>query len=1536
MDIPAYGKFLSPQLLERLLAQARPCAAVEGLRLSPHATGESEGFLRFLDALYEKTKVELAALLRQRELDRKFIDERTRALYQHQLRADFSSVDYQTVLGLEDADGRIVVGPKGPHAFAGVGEKIAELPAHLQGPHVTLFGPPDSAKLAVNAMNAYHRKLPGEPAVVERLLSHSTLVPKWGADDEDSKTPMHQDLWAAHQNLSGCLDGSLEFTDEKSGKRYALMAEKRAVPLKRFPGLALPCAFIFKHGSPLPLHLYDFALHFYQHAAHPERLSYYVPKLENEEEARYLKNMLRCAEDLIAPGVPGYVKGSIRLMIVLENPRAIFRTHEIMDELYPYFAGASLGWHDFLASTARLFKEDGHYRIPVKADPNIVIKYIKASHRLLAQTVGSRGGVKIGGMYGVLPLGSDLQGDSFQVTLAGYFKDVITQFRRGLSGFWVAHPDFVRLGLALVEAWTLKEQGNESALVELIDGLLKPQYAREVRQFLESEDIAGLDFADPGFARQLIVADLKESDFIANNHPDEIRYNVFQCLQYLADWLAGNGCVALPASIAGTPVRVMDDLATTERSRWEVWHELHHGRFKLEDFVRIACEELRFIRKDLSDEKKIVQVKYNEWYPVALRLMLKLMTDPHPVEFATELLLPFTTDGIRNAADPWQEALRLVPQLELSPEVGRLLAGFEALSHSSFARAFAQQIVFDEGALKQVVAGFTPEDVNYAAAFHGDIGERPVTLDAHAKSEQAQVSRSAEELRRQLLRLGDDYRHKFGMKFLIAAKGKSPEFLLTELQRRLESEPADELQAAREALLSIALMRLTPMLKRGEWQQKLGAVKGAQFALSRKGVIQTLGLGTRDGKNPVTEKTSFEIASLSKTIAAAFSLEFFRARGIALESSVNELLASTASAFRLKGPWGDAVTLEHLISHRALNLHYVNGVPADLPMPPIARFLDGNSDYGYAPVEVIHPPGEKFSYSGGGFLVLEHLLEALAGQSIPELTRAFLDALEMRETHFELRGAELASGFRESGEALASKVWRYPAFAAGAFAPASDMMRFLVTLAQAYHDPKAQAPISHETAVRMLYGRDLGCREFMGCDMGLGVFILEGGENRWMVHQGANDGFRCLYLYCFKGPDFGKGLVALVNGELSGVKLIAALTQEWLAAEKVSGIEFAKFKAAFDAQGLKQEEVVNIGYRDLIFNAFSPRLPEVIQRPARRLRDADHNKAVGARILRVTNQLFARAENLFSPEAPYFDPELFGREGKIMDSWETVRHNPSFDELEFELRAPSAIRFVSFSTMYHLGNQAPEVELLALGASGDWRSLLRSRLEGHSLLKLALPPAAEKFQRLRVRIYPDGGLTRLGIFDETLPRELQQDFAPVERARSQRFSEAIPQTKKPLSLPFTTPTHVSVPKDTLIDLASRAWGGEVEEASNQHYGPASQVNSPYPPLNMFDGLESARSRLAGSFEYVTLKFGAAGVVQEVQLDFTYFVNNNPRDVVLELETKSGWQEVYRGFSKPFAGNLMNVAVDQVLATRVRLKCYPCGGVNRIRVFGKRA
>lgn len=1541
-----YQDYLSPEMYQHLKKTATPVAGIAGLtQLGENRGLETPEALKFLVELYQTLAPELASVLKRRTLDRSFIDQRVAALYEFNQKegVDYLSVNYQTILGLEDGEGRIVVGPKRADYVKKGGQPIAPLPEYLTGAHVTLFGPPDSAKLAINAMNAYHRQLPGEPAIVGELLSRSKNNPMWGADDEDSKTPLRSDLVSAGVNLTGCFTGRLSEVDERTGKVYKINSQNQALPLKRFPGLALPSFFLFFNDQPIPLHLYDFALHFFHHIHNPRALVFYVPKLENEEEARYIRLMMETAEKMAQKIDPKYKMGTIRLMIVLENPRAIFRAHEIMDELYPYFVGASLGWHDYLASTARLFKEDGNYRIPVKADPNIVIKYIKASHRLLADVVGPRGGIKVGGMYGILPVGSDIKSDSFQITLKGYFKDVITQMKRDLTGFWVAHPDFVRLGIAMVEAWKDYQSGQKSSLKTLVDELLSPKYASEIWTFIEGPDIEGLDVDDPLYARSLIVADVRESNYIANNHPDEVRYNVFQCLQYLADWLTGSGCVALPAQIENVAVRVMDDLATTERSRWEVWHEIRHGRFQLEDLIQIAFEEMTFIRKDLSDEKKIVQVKYDErtakWYPVAFKLMLRLMTDEKPVEFATELLLPFTVDVIREAHEPWQKALELdQKKFKLNSHVEKITHAFEALGSMKLAKVLAGQTVFDPAEGFVVVESFNLNDIEYAASFHGDIGESKKSLDAHAANEQAKVFDADVAIKSELKRWGADYKKKFGMKFLISAKDKSASDLLAALQNRMNNSQATEERNAKAALWEIAIKRLSSKASVTQFETILSKhqVKGAQITITHPFGEQTLSLGTSDGAKPVTDETMFEIASLSKSIGVAFALEWFKVQGISLDTKVNELLAKTKSSYRIPGEWGGHVTLTHLMNHHALNLHYVNGVPGNESMPSIEEFLNGNPKYGYEAIQVVNPPGTKFKYSGAGFIVLEHVLEALSGKKFVELTHEFLIKNELSEIKFETP-QNPAHGFRGANK-VPGDFLNFPRIAAGAFGTTRALQTFLKHLTQAYHSLSGSGAISHYTARLMLWAKDDGCREFMGCDMGLGIFVLEGGQNKWTLHQGANDGFRCLFLHCFHGPDQGKGLSILCNGELNGVQFIAEATQEILKLLSPQGIDPNLFKAGFSTEKLKQEEVVNTGYRELIFKAFEPRLPETIIKKGSPDPLAKYNLCVGGKIERVTNQLFARAENLLSDHEPIFDPELFGREGKIMDSWETVRHNAHHDELEFALKAPSTIHYVSLSTKYHFGNHAPAVRLEGL-VNGQWQELLaRVELEGHALMRIKLPETKTVYSKIKVQMFPDGGLSRLGLYKE-LPANVAIEFKTWDKRQSVKFSEKIPHTKKPLSLPFKTTTEKiqqRLKKSGLVDLASKALGADVISASNEHYGPAAQVISPYRPLNMFDGMESARSRIPGHHEEVTIRLAKSARLERIELDYSYFVNNNPMHVCIEGKVADKWQTlVPKTLAKCFAGNKQDFKLKLTEeVSELRVKAYPCGGLNRVHAWGR--
>jgi malate synthase len=579
--------------------------------------------------------------------------------------AHLQSSDDRDVIGLKDAAGRIVIGPH-PERLS---LDAVDVPEFMRGPQVTLFGPPDSAKMSINAMNALHRRLPNEDPLVGRLVADSGHVPRWGADSEDSKTPIANDLRLATMNLNQCFKGTLSFDDPHTGKSYRLAKEGLALPVKRIPGIALPDGDHLFEGEPLPLHLVELVQHIWLNRMLPEARVLYFPKLENDEEAAYLSKAIAATERVVKAQCPDYPLDSIRIILVFENPRAIFRIREMAQALCPYFLGGSLGWHDFLASTARLFRFDEGYRIPVKADPDIVIRNIKESHDILVRDLSDAGALKIGGMYGILYQSGDVE--SFAACMVGYIRDVITQLKRGLDGFWVAHPDFVRIGIALVEAWNQqKAQPHGTVLHDLVRALVPVESEHEaLLSFIDGPDIEKLDESDPHYLRAVLASEIGVSPVIANHDPEEVRYNVFQALQYLADWLRGNGCVALPAKMKlGTQpvfVRVMDDLATTERSRWEVWAEVHHGRVSRALFESILEEEVEFIRTGMETETKRTEVRWDgeaaRWYPMAVKLLRQLMTQPDPPEFVTELLMPFTFDCVRNAPDPWAAACELCP-----------------------------------------------------------------------------------------------------------------------------------------------------------------------------------------------------------------------------------------------------------------------------------------------------------------------------------------------------------------------------------------------------------------------------------------------------------------------------------------------------------------------------------------------------------------------------------------------------------------------------------------------------------------------------------------------------------------------------------------------------------------------------------------------------------------------------------------------------------------------------------------------------------
>jgi malate synthase len=1581
-----YADYIPESLKEKLLRQAS--SSLTGsprIKMTKEPSGlETTEALSFLMQLHDATAAKLEALLHLRKRDRQFLDARVKRVFElnRELGISIDDPDYMTVMGLEDQDGRIVFGPQSKNYHSAQGAPIAPLPEHLQGPHVTLFGPPDSAKMAINAMNSYHRCLNQEPPLIAKLLESQTSRPFWGADDEDSKTPIHEDLVDASINLKKCFDGTLSVLDDAlaypRARRYELAKTDLAQPIKRFPGLALPCTFLFMDDQEVGLHLYDFGIHLFHNWHNPKALTFYVPKLENEEEAQYIHHMIASAETLIKQRHDTYKLGTVRLMIVLENPRAIVRTNEIMDALYPYFAGASLGWHDFLASTARLYKEDGNYRIPVKADPDIVIKYIKASHRLLADVVGPRGGVKVGGMYGLLPNDTDVNAPSFQTTLRGFFKDVITQLRRDLTGFWVAHPDFMRLGLSIVEAWNQsRNDPQKTNLTQLIRDVLQAPFADEVIKFMNTPDIEGLDPKEPHYARSLVVADIKESDFIANNHPDEIRYNIFQSLQYLADWLAGRGCVALPTTIQGIPVRVMDDLATAERSRWEVWHELYHGRFALCDFVQIVFEEMNFIRKNLSNHNKVVQVacddRTRKWYPVAMQIMMKLMTDPDPAEFATALLLPFTTPMLRNVDDPMKALLEMAPNLlQLRPEVQKLVTAYDLCAHPKFALAANSMTFLDPSVLQSTIMEFSQDDVIYAASFHGDIGQSAATLDHQAQKEQ-QATLSSElsailELRNEV----SQYLAKYGFKFLVSAKGKSATELLSICKARLLNSCDEELKNAKQALWIIAEKRLhdsgllTTAILHDRCRQIMDKhhVIGMQCSFtdgfSSRSKIQTLSMGMKSKHaGPVEERTLFQIASLSKTVASVLATILFDERKISLDTSLAKVLTDLKSPFHLCHQTDqdaatclpvDALTLRDLLRHTGLSMHYVFGFKPDDGLPTMTALASNPKSYGYDAIHVVSSRDERFHYSGGGFIIIEHIFELLLGSEKNEWIQWHLKQLGLNK----LTSAPAPSppiGYALGHDATGNPINDYgylhfPTFAAGYWATAETVVRLLQLITEKLQAPApqsleeanhaAQHVFKHNHACQLLDALDGGSVSFMGAKSGLGMFIAEAEDNMLALHQGANDGFRALYMAVISGPDVGKSFCILANSDHNAVEAIAEIAQMLLRHSNVSGIDLEFPKKSVGSFAQKKEEHVNQGYKQLIVDHFKALRPAKTPLGHKLRPFSSQNLVKGAKVTGTSNDRFARAENLLRLEAPTFDPSLFCSQGKVMDSWESVRHNESLcDWLTFDLAVPSSIQFIELSTEYHDGNQAPAVKLFGRSQDeGPWNLFCpQVTLAGHSYLYLKLDQPTPVLKSIRVEMFPDGGLSRLGLFND-LDSTNAQSFLPVKSAQAVRFSHDIPKSKKPLALPPTIydPIKNRYRSQNITSALARA---KIIEASNEHYAPASQVLSNFAPLHMFDGMESARSRMPGHHEWVSIELDGYYHLQHLIVDFKYFVNNNPKSMALEIWQDGHWREILAPFRvKPLRGSYGHWTLpSDCHTTRVRLRCIPDGGFNRVQVFG---
>lgn len=304
-------------------------------------------------------------------------------------------------------------------------------------------------------------------------------------------------------------------------------------------------------------------------------------------------------------------------------------------------------------------------------------------------------------------------------------------------------------------------------------------------------------------------------------------------------------------------------------------------------------------------------------------------------------------------------------------------------------------------------------------------------------------------------------------------------------------------------------------------------VPGVGVAVVHNGLLKWAkgyGVAEAGGGPRVTKDTLFQAASISKPVAAMGALRLVQEGKLGLDEDVNKYLRSwklpTSPAARDR-----PVTLRQLLSHSSgLNVHGFGGYEATAPRPTLLQVLDGAPPANSPPIRIESEPGAKMRYSGGGYCVVQQLIEDVTGRPFPAAMKGLvLDRIGMTASTFEqpipaARAGLTAAGHGGDGAVIAGRWHVYPEMAAaGLWTTPTDLVHFATELAKSAHG-RSNRVLNARMAGQMLT-RQRG-------DYGLGVALSKEGA-RGFLHNGANAGFRGLMVVL----DSGEGAVILANGE---------------------------------------------------------------------------------------------------------------------------------------------------------------------------------------------------------------------------------------------------------------------------------------------------------------------------------------------------------------------------------------------------------------------
>ena len=410
------------------------------------------------------------------------------------------------------------------------------------------------------------------------------------ADFEDAFSPTWEGTIEGQINVRDAVNHTITYNSPE-GKQYALN-EEIATLLVRPRGWHLTEKHVLIDGKPISGGIFDFGLYFFHNAKTLIEKGtgpyFYLPKLESHLEARLWNDVFVLAQREL--GIP---QGTIKATVLIETILATFEMDEILYELREHSAGLNCGRWDYIFSVIKKFRNIPDFILPDRAQVTMTTHFMRSYSLLTIKTCHRRNAHAIGGMAAQIPIKNDAKAN--EEALARVRADKRREVTDGHDGTWVAHPGLVAIAM------------------EEFDAVMKgPNQIDKKREDVHSTAADLLKVPD---------GTITEAG---------LRNNISVSIQYLESWLRGNGCVPIN--------NLMEDAATTEIARSQIWQWIHHPKGILDDgrkvtvdlFHELAKDELEKIRSAVGEQEFA-----RRQFQTASEILDTIITDDQFTEFLT-------------------------------------------------------------------------------------------------------------------------------------------------------------------------------------------------------------------------------------------------------------------------------------------------------------------------------------------------------------------------------------------------------------------------------------------------------------------------------------------------------------------------------------------------------------------------------------------------------------------------------------------------------------------------------------------------------------------------------------------------------------------------------------------------------------------------------------------------------------------------------------------------------------------------------------